>query len=213
MSAKAAARKASKRARREQEVILGPAVAAGTSTGVRRGPPVAPSSGLLSGSLVNDEWQTVRRSWYDLHDAFPLRPHPCAPNCSGTCARNTYRALPNVGRAQVAEVFAGYRSKRVWMPFYYDGKCAEHLHSLGFENVVHRQEDFFERVLDKKFLKTVDLIWDNPPYTSAETKEKVLRALAASGLPFAMLLPISVLHVAFVRDILDMAQVEQRLGG
>ena len=113
----------------------------------------------------------------------------------------------------MAEVFAGYRSKRVWMPFYYDGKCAEHLHSLGFENVVHRQEDFFERVLDKKFLKTVDLIWDNPPYTSAETKEKVLRALAASGLPFAMLLPISVLHVAFVRDILDMAQVEQRLGG
>merc|ERR1711924_503508 len=68
--------------------------------------------------------------------------------------------------------------------------------------------DFFERVLDKKFLKTVDLIWDNPPYTSAETKEKVLRALAASGLPFAMLLPISVLHVAFVRDILNMAQVQ-----
>ena len=103
----------------------------------------------------------------------------------------------------MAEVFAGYRSKRVWMPFYYDGKCAEHLHSLGFENVVHRQEDFFERVLDKKFLKTVDLIWDNPPYTSAETKEKVLRALAASGLPFAMLLPISVLHVGFAREVLD----------
>ena len=75
MSAKAAARKASKRARREQEVILGPAVAAGT--GVRRGPPVAPSSGLLSGSVVNDEWQTVRRSWFDLH-AIHLRPHPCA---------------------------------------------------------------------------------------------------------------------------------------
>lgn len=47
--------------------------------------------------------------------------------------------MPNVGRAQVAEVFAGYRSKRVWMPFYYDGQCADHLHSLGFENVVHRQ--------------------------------------------------------------------------
>ena len=42
-------------------------------------------------------------------------------------------------RSQVAEVFAGYRSKRVWMPFYYDGKCADHLHSLGFENVVHQQ--------------------------------------------------------------------------
>jgi hypothetical protein len=99
MSTKAAARKASKRARREQEVILGPAVAAGTSTGVRRGPPVAPSSGLLSGSVVNDEWQTVRRSWCDLHDAFPLRPHPCAPNYSGTCARTpTERCLTWAGR-------------------------------------------------------------------------------------------------------------------
>ena len=110
------------------------------------------------------------------------------------------------------------------MPFYYDGKCADHLHSLGFENVVHQQvchshlgpvatwpaaalrpdqarpaaalshkpqrrlprataqedfltltnpspnpnqEDFFERVLDKKFLKTIDLIWDNPPVRPA----------------------------------------------
>ena len=25
-------------------------------------------------------------------------------------------------RSQVAEVFAGYRSKRVWMQFYYEGK-------------------------------------------------------------------------------------------
>ena len=77
------------------------------------------------------------------------------------------------------------------MPFFYDGKCANHLRSLGFKDVVHKQEDFFARVLDAKFLKKIDLIWDNPPYTSAETKERVLRALAASGLPFAMLLPIS----------------------
>lgn len=45
-----------------------------------------------------------------------------------------------MGRSQVAEVFADYRSKRVWMPFYYDGKCADHLHSLGFEKVVHQQD-------------------------------------------------------------------------
>lgn len=29
------------------------------------------------------------------------------------------------------------------------------------------QEDFFTRVLDKKFLKTIDLIWDNPPVRPA----------------------------------------------
>ena len=96
------------------------------------------------------------------------------------------------------------------MPFFYDGKCANHLRSLGFKDVVHKQEDFFARVLDAKFLKKIDLIWDNPPYTSAETKERVLRALAASGLPFAMLLPISVLHVAFVREILDIVPTGRR---
>lgn len=95
------------------------------------------------------------------------------------------------------------------MPFYYDGQCANHLRSCGFDQVVHRaDDDFFLRVRDTKFLKKVDLIWDNPPYTSPETKEAVLRALATSGKPFAMLLPISVLHVAFVRSILDMSQVQ-----
>lgn len=168
MLSKKEARKAKKRARAEEEHdLLQPAGS------VRRGPPVAPTSGRLSGTVVNDEWQTLRRSW-----------------------------------AQVAELFDSYRSKRVWMPFYYDGACAEHVRSLGFQHVVHRREDFFERVLDAKFLKKVDLIWDNPPYTSAETKERVLRALAACGVPFAMLLPISVLHVAFVREILDMNQVQ-----
>ena len=43
------------------------------------------------------------------------------------------------GRSQVADVFEHYRGKRVWMPFYYDGKCADHLRSLGFEDVVHQQ--------------------------------------------------------------------------
>ena len=28
---------------------------------------------------------------------------------------------------------------------------------------MYAQEDFFTRVLDTKFLETIDLIWDNPP--------------------------------------------------
>lgn len=104
----------------------------------------------------------------------------------------------------IAEHFACWRNKRVWMPFYYDGVCAEHLRSLGFKSVIHEEgADFFERVRDAKFMQGVDIIWDNPPYTNQEVKEKVLRALARSGKPFAMLLPISVLHVSFVRDIVD----------
>eukprot|EP00913_Durusdinium_trenchii_P027855 g26118.t1 len=48
----------------------------------------------------------------------------------------------------IAPYFEAYKKKTVWMPFYYDGAC-----SLGFVNVIHRQEDFFERVLDLKFLR------------------------------------------------------------
>jgi len=94
------------------------------------------------------------------------------------------------------------------MPFYYDGACAEHLRALGFRHVIHQAEDFFVKVKDARFMKKVDLIWDNPPYTSPETKERVLRALVASGKPFAMLLPISILHVGFVREIVDTDKVQ-----
>lgn len=108
----------------------------------------------------------------------------------------------------VSDHFVHWRQKRIWMPFYYDGKCADHLRTLGFKDVVHNDEDFFQRVQDSKFLASVDFIWDNPPYTTPETKERVLRALATSGKAFAMLLPISVLHVEFVRQIFDMSTVQ-----
>ncbi len=46
--------------------------------------------------------------------------------------------------AAIAELLAPWRDKRVWMPFYYDGVCADHVRGLGFSQVHHRQgEDFF----------------------------------------------------------------------
>ena len=108
----------------------------------------------------------------------------------------------------IAHLFKKYRTKQVWQPFFYDGQCAHHLAQLGFQAVTHQKEDFFQRVRDKNFMKSIDLIWDNPPYTNPETKETVLRTLAQTGKPFAMLLPISVLHVGFVREILDMSLVQ-----
>lgn len=111
--------------------------------------------------------------------------------------------------AALAPTLERFKSARVWMPFYYDGKCAEHMRALGFEHVIHEPgADFFERVADAAFMSRVDVVVDNPPYTNREIKERVLRALAASGVPFVLLLPISTLHVAFVRDALDMSAVQ-----
>eukprot|EP00435_Cladocopium_sp_Y103_P023783 s3109_g5.t2 len=142
--------------------------------------------------------------------AAPRRGPPTATKSdflSCRVANDEWQTTLDAWRA-VAPYFAAYKKKTVWMPFYYDGVCADHLRSLGFLNVIHRQEDFFQRVEDRDFLSRVDLIWDNPPYTAPEMKERVLRSLAQCGKPFAMLLPISVLHVGFVREIIDMQQVQ-----
>lgn len=117
-----------------------------------------------------------------------------------TCRSAWEALLPILG--------ARYRKTRIWQPFFYDGECAKHLRSLGFKHVVHTQDDFFEKAKDDAFLRSVDLIWDNPPYTSPETKERVLRTLEATGKPFVMLLPLSILHAQFCRDLLDMSQVQ-----
>lgn len=108
----------------------------------------------------------------------------------------------------MAEIMAHLKEKRIWQPFFYDGECAKHLCQLGYTNVVHTRDDFFEKVKDDKFLRGIDAIWDNPPYTSPETKQQVLKSLAGTGKPFCMLLPLAVLHAQFVRDLLDMSKVQ-----
>ncbi len=50
------------------------------------------------------------------------------------------------------------------------------------------------KIKDKEFLEGVDVIFDNPPYTSPETKLKVLEGLKSTGKPFCMLLPLAVVH-------------------
>ena len=96
-----------------------------------------------------------------------------------------------------------FHTKKVWMPFYYDGGAGTRLAAAGFERVVHRREDFFMRVRDRAFTRSVDVVIDNPPYTGKGMKERVLRALVDARVPFCLLLPIGVLHGAATRHILD----------
>ena len=48
------------------------------------------------------------------------------------------------------------------------------------------------------------------PKMSTNWQEKLLRTLAATGKPFVMLLPISCLHVQFVRELLEPKHVQAR---
>ena len=101
-----------------------------------------------------------------------------------------------------------FHAKKVWMPFFYDGEAGNRLKRAGFERVVHRREDFFERVRDGGFTRSVDVVIDNPPYTGKNMKERVLRALVDARVPFCLLLPIGVLHGASIRRILDGKQTQ-----
>lgn len=105
--------------------------------------------------------------------------------------------------AQITPFLKKYRNSCVWMPFYYDGKCGEYLKELGFPKVVHTNADFFERAKDKKFVDSVDLVLDNPPYTGAELKTKILTTLVQMRKPFILLLPSSVLFSQLFRDTLS----------
>lgn len=51
------------------------------------------------------------------------------------------------------------KDKTLWCPFYCDGKQKEYLNELGFNDVIHKDEDFFEN-----FYENVVVI-DNPPFS------------------------------------------------
>jgi len=110
--------------------------------------------------------------------------------------------------ADIAPLLSQYKKKRVWMPFYYDGECAKHLRDVGFKSVYHKKRDFFALAKDPSFLAQVDVVIDNPPYTGEEMKANVLRALRAMNKPFAVLLPLTVLHSKLLRDVLDTKHVQ-----
>jgi len=111
----------------------------------------------------------------------------------------TWRALRDV----LAPNGWCHRGRKIWAPFVYDEMAGKRMMEAGFERVVHKRADFFERVRDEPFVRTVSAVVDNPPYTGKGIKQKILRALVEADVPFCLLLPVGVLHGAFVREILD----------
>jgi hypothetical protein len=110
--------------------------------------------------------------------------------------------------AALAPYLSHYHDRKIWAPFYYDGAAGKRLEDAGFKRVVHKREDFFKRINDRVFVKSVAAVVDNPPYTGKGMKEKVLRALVDADVPFCLLLPLGVLHTATVREILDVDEVQ-----
>ena len=51
------------------------------------------------------------------------------------------------------------KDKALWCPFYCDGKQKEYLNELGFNDVIHKDEDFFENYYENT------IVVDNPPFS------------------------------------------------
>ena len=89
------------------------------------------------------------------------------------------------------------KDKIIWEAFYGDGCSGEHLKSLGFQ-VIHEQIDFFENDLG-------DVIVSNPPFSKSK---EVVERLKLLDKPFIVLLPVSKLTTACIRENFQHANLQ-----
>lgn len=81
------------------------------------------------------------------------------------------------------------KDKKIWEPFYGDGKSGNHFKELGF-NVIHEPVDFFENDLG-------DIIVSNPPFSKSKDVMKRLKELDK---PFIVILPASKIFTSYIRE-------------
>jgi hypothetical protein len=87
--------------------------------------------------------------------------------------------------------------KKIWSPFYCDGKQKEYFKNMGFD-IIHEDEDFFEN-------NKGDIIIDNLPFSK---KKEVLKKLKEIDKPFIMIMPSVILcYKYFQTDFKDHLQI------
>tara|TARA_R100000654_G_scaffold74846_2_gene110263 strand:- start:1057 stop:1530 length:474 start_codon:yes stop_codon:yes gene_type:complete len=71
--------------------------------------------------------------------------------------------------------------KKIWAPFYGDGKQKQYFSNMGFD-IIHEDRDFFQYTPD------FDIIIDNPPFSNLR---KILEKIKELENPFMLLMPSS----------------------
>lgn len=77
-------------------------------------------------------------------------------------------------------------AKKAWDPFFCKGRAKIYLEDLGFEEVHHKQEDFFQTDLPEN----TSIIVTNPPFSILE---KVFERILSFKVPTLMLVPKTIL--------------------
>ena len=82
----------------------------------------------------------------------------------------------------------------IYEPFYNDSKSKTYLGKLGYNNVIHENEDFFENYDKYEY----DIIISNPPYS---IKQNILKVLYKIDKPFVLIVPTSIISKLYVKNI------------
>jgi len=82
----------------------------------------------------------------------------------------------------------------IYDPFYNNGIAKTYLGKLGYNNVIHENEDFFENYDKYKY----DIILSNPPYS---IKQNILKVLYKIDKPFVLIVPTAIISKLYVKNI------------
>ena len=80
--------------------------------------------------------------------------------------------------------------KKIWSPFYCEGKMKEYFAELGFD-IYHEDKDFFTYEPD------YDIVIDNPPFSK---KKEVLKRLKELNKPFILVCPSMMLSYKYFQE-------------
>ena len=87
------------------------------------------------------------------------------------------------------------RTKKIWSPFYCDGKQKQHFNEMGID-IIHEDEDFFQH-------NKGEIVVDNPPFSK---RREILERLHNLDKPFILILPSMMLgykyfQILFKQDL------------
>jgi hypothetical protein len=97
------------------------------------------------------------------------------------------------------------KAMMIYDPYYCDGGVKLKLQSLGCQNVLNDNEDFYANIATKK-IPDYDLLVTNPPY-SGEHMEKLLAFVAASKKPYLLLMP----HFVYTKDYYQRSKMQEEI--
>ena len=80
--------------------------------------------------------------------------------------------------------------KKIWSPFFCDGKQKEYFAEMGFD-IIHEDEDFFEN-------NKGEIVIDNPPFSKLRD---ILNKLKVLDKPFILIMPSSKINAVWFQRL------------